>query len=368
MDKPGDTGGNRGKYRMKNLVAAAAATAVLGIAAAVGASARDLAEVSDFGSNPGNLRMFKFVPSDLPANSPLTVALHGCTQTAGDYDDETGWIGLAEKVPFALLLPEQQSANNFNRCFNWFMPDDIARDRGEALSIKQMIDRMIQDHAIDPGRIYITGLSAGGAMTAVMLATYPEIFAGGAIIAGIPYKCATSISQAFSCMNPGTDASPATWSSLVRNASPHQGPWPVVSIWHGTEDKTVAPQNARELVDQWTTVHGIDQIADGQETVHGHSRKVFKDADGRELVELYDISGMGHGKPVAPGTGDEQCGTVGPFILDAGICSSYHIADFWSLQAGPGPVAPLQRQMLSQIEKMQKKLDELKIKVLQVKQ
>jgi poly(3-hydroxybutyrate) depolymerase len=154
----------------------------------------------------------------------------------------------------------------------------------------------------------------------------------------------------------------------VRNASPHQGPWPVVSIWHGTAGHTVAPLNARELIDQWTEVHGIDQVADGQDTVHGHARQVFKDADGTVLVESYAIAGMGHGTPVAPGTDEEQCGTVGPFVLDAGICSSYHITDFWGLLDGQEPVPPLRRQMLNHIENMQRKLDELKTKVEQVNQ
>ncbi len=369
MDILGNAWGDTVKRRLKSATAAAAATAVLVLAAADKTPAQTLVEVDEFGSNPGDLRMFKFVPNGLPANSPLVVALHGCTQSAADYDDETGWVGIAEKAPsFALLLPEQQTANNFNRCFNWFMLEDIARDKGEALSIKQMIDKMKQDHAIDPERIYITGLSAGGAMTAVMLATYPEIFTGGAIIAGIPYKCATGIPQAFSCMNPGNDASPTTWAALVRNASPHQGPWPIVSIWHGTIDHTVSPVNARELVDQWTEVHGIDQIADAQDVVHGHTRQVFMDADGKVLVESYAIAGMGHGTPVAPGTGEEQCGTVGPFVLDAGICSSYHIANFWGLPAQQENVHPLRRQMLNQIEIMQRKLNELKARVEQVNQ
>lgn len=353
------------KHGMKLVVTAAAA---LLLATATKSPAQNLSEVADFGSNPGNLQMFAFVPNALPANSPLVVALHGCTQAAAKYDDETGWVRMAERVPFALLLPQQQSSNNPRLCFNWFEANDIARDRGEALSIKQMIDKMVRDHAIDPKRIFITGLSAGGAMTSVMLATYPELFAGGAIIAGLPYKCATSIPQAFSCMNPGNDLAPGTWAAQVRNASPHQGPWPILSIWHGTTDHTVAPMNAQELVDQWTEVHGIDQVADGQDTVNGHTRKTFKDADGKVLVESYLIANMGHGTPVSPGSGGEQCGTTGPHILDAGICSSFHIATFWGLIAQSSPDTPLRRQMLDQIETLNKKLNELKSKVEQIKQ
>ena len=137
--------------------------------------------------------MFAYVPEQLPRAPALVVVLHGCGQTAAAYDFGTGWSTLAKRYGFALLMPEQQRANNANTCFNWFNPGDIARGRGEAASIRQMIARMVADHEIDPRRIYITGLSAGGAMTSVMLAVYPEVFAGGAIIAGLPYGIASNV-------------------------------------------------------------------------------------------------------------------------------------------------------------------------------
>src|SRR5918994_3299526 len=100
-------------------------------------------EVFGFGSNPGNLRMLSYVPEGLPAGVPLVVVLHGCTQTAIGYGLGSGWLMLAEELGFALLLPEQRRVNNRNGCFNWFKPDDIERDRGEAQSIVQMIDHMV---------------------------------------------------------------------------------------------------------------------------------------------------------------------------------------------------------------------------------
>src|SRR5262249_38435435 len=122
-------------------------------------------EVTDFGTNPGNLRMFKYVPSGLPASSPLVVVLHGCTQNARDFAAEAGWIELADRLRLALALPEQSQGNNPRSCFNWFVISHNRRGQGEALSIKQMVDKMKSDHGIDPGRIFVTGLSAGGAMT-----------------------------------------------------------------------------------------------------------------------------------------------------------------------------------------------------------
>ncbi len=289
------------------------------------------AEVTAFGTNPGNLRMFKYVPAGLPANAPLVVAMHGCAQSAASYDTETGWQMLAERWQFALLLPQQQSVNNSSSCFNWFETGDTTRGQGEALSIKQMVDKMVTDHGSARNRVYATGLSAGGAMTAVMLATYPDVFAGGAIVAGIPYRCASTQSAAFGCLSPGVDLTPAQWGDKVRAASSWTGPWPIVSVWHGDADSTVRPINLVESMQQWTNVHGIDQVADVTDTVAGYPHKAYKTTTGATRVETYTIAGMGHGTPVDPGTGETQCGTAGAYILDANICSSYYIARTWGL-------------------------------------
>jgi poly(hydroxyalkanoate) depolymerase family esterase len=177
-----------------------------------------LREVFGFGSNPGNLRMFAYRPPTLAENPALVVVLHGCTQTAAAYDLGAGWSTLADRYGFALLLPEQQRSNNPNGCFNWFQPAHSRRNYGEPLSIRQMIERSIVDWGIDRRRVFITGLSAGGAMTSVMLACYPEVFAGGAIIAGLPYGAATNVQQAFETMFQSPSRSPGEWGDLVRRA------------------------------------------------------------------------------------------------------------------------------------------------------
>ncbi|MCF6525170.1 PHB depolymerase family esterase [Streptomyces sp. JJ36] len=295
------------------------------------ASAAGLQEVTAFGSNPGGLRMFTYVPDGLASDRPLVVALHGCTQSAAAYDDETGWTELADRMRFAVVLPEQRSTNNFNRCFNWFQGTDTARGRGEALSIAQMAAWMRSAHGVDPERTYVTGLSAGGAMTAVMMAAYPDRFAGGGVVAGLPYRCATSMVYAFTCMNPGVNKSPGAWGDLVRGASSHAGPWPVLSVWHGTADYTVAPTNQRELVEQWTDVHGTDAVPETTDQVAGYPHRVYEDAAGRPVVEAYEITGMGHGQPVDPGTGTAQCGRAAAYVLDVNICAAYHMAVSWGL-------------------------------------
>jgi poly(hydroxyalkanoate) depolymerase family esterase len=291
-----------------------------------------LTSVASFGSNPGNLKMYTYTPAGVGDNAPLVVVLHGCTQTANDYVN-AGWNQLADTWKFQVVYAEQQTANHSNRCFNWYETGDIQRDAGEALSIKQMVDYVKAHASIDPSRVYVTGLSAGGAMTAVMLATYPDVFAGGAIVAGLPYKCATSLTETTTCMYSGKDQTPAQWGNLVRGAySSYAGPRPKVSIWHGTGDTTVKPSNATEGVEQWTNVLGIDATADATSTVSGATRSEYRDANGNTLVEWWSIPNMGHGTPVDPGYSPAGgCGTAGAYILDVNLCSTYRIGQFFGL-------------------------------------
>jgi poly(hydroxyalkanoate) depolymerase family esterase len=287
-----------------------------------------LTDLVNFGSNPGALRARRHVPENLPGSAPLVVVLHGCTQTASGYDHGAGWSALADSQGFALLYPEQQRPNNANLCFNWFEPGDMMRNGGEALSIRQMIEAMVLAHRLDRSRIFITGLSAGGAMTSVMLATYPEVFAGGAIIAGLPFGTANSIPTAFDRMRGHGGPSEARLQQLLRAASPHTGPWPTLSVWHGSADQIVVGSNADDIIGQWRTIHGIDDEAPPSTTmVDGHSRRVWKDGSGREVIEHYRIKGMGHGTPLAA----NGIGTPGPFMIDAGISSTQRIAQFWQI-------------------------------------
>ena len=242
--------------------------------------------VSGFGSNPGNLRMFTYTPSQLAPNPGLVVVLHGCTQTAAAYAHGAGWLTLADRYGFALLLPEQQMSNNQNGCFNWFLPGDTRRGGGEALSIRQMIENMVIENKIDRRRVFITGLSAGGAMTSVMLACYPEVFAAGAIIAGLPYGAARNVQQAFECMFQSPPRSAREWGDLVRAATPYRGPWPRISVWHGTSDKMVVPSNAREILKQWTDVHGLSATPWSEARVDGYPRQVWLSNVQEELIEF----------------------------------------------------------------------------------
>lgn len=320
MARLGRTIGDLARYR-KAMAAMAQAQAPAG---------GRLAEVAGLSANPGNLRMLAYVPETLAPRPALVVVLHGCTQTAEGYDLGTGWSTLADRHGFALLYPEQRRANNPNACFSWFEPGDTARGAGEAASIRAMIARMVEDHGIDESRIYVTGLSAGGAMTAAMLAAYPEVFAAGAVVAGLPYGTAAGVQEAFESMFTGRAREAGDWGDRVRAASSHGGPWPRVSVWHGDADTTVVPGNGDEVVKQWIDVHGI-ALRSGRATREGAAtRRVWRDAAGTVMVEQMTIPGLAHGTPLAT-SGEEACGQAGPYLLEAGISSTHHIARFFGL-------------------------------------
>jgi feruloyl esterase len=307
--------------------------------------------VGSFGSNPGNLDMYRYVPSGIGPNAPLVVVLHGCTQSANDMAAAGGWNAMADSRKFYVVYPQQKTANNPVSCFDWFgkynTPSDktnITRGKGEDESIKQMVDKAKADFSIDPSRVYVVGFSAGAAMAAVMLATYPDVFAAGAIFAGIPYNCpSTSNSDVFSCQNPGKTMSSSAWGDLVRAAAPGGGRHPRVSIWQGSSDSTVGTQNEKELVKQWTDVNGLGQTPTSSSTVAGCGSSgcphdVYADGTGVR-VESYVISGMGHDYPVDPSHG---CGASGSFVTDAHVCATGAVADFFlgGGSTGDGGVGP----------------------------
>jgi poly(hydroxyalkanoate) depolymerase family esterase len=261
--------------------------------------------------------------------------LHGCTQDAATYDRGSGWSTLAERQGFALLYPEQSRANNPMLCFNWFSGNDSQRGMGEAASIKAMIDAMRKAHDIDTSRIFVTGLSAGGAMASVMLATYPETFAAGAIIAGVAYGCASDVTEAFDCMGGRARSDAAQLGARVRRASPHKGPWPRVQIWQGSADTTVTPGNADAIALQWAFLHGLDPKPDRTDRVHNFPRRAWLGADGRPLIEQYAITGMAHGIPLDPNAGAEGVGEAGAHMLDVGLSSTELIAAFFGIAPQP---------------------------------
>lgn len=287
--------------------------------------------VDGFGDNPARLRMFKYVPANAPAHPAMVVVLHHCYQKADDYIQEAGWQTLSDRYGFVMLLPEEVPFNDLNRCWRWWS-DDAVRGKGEPESIRQMIEKMVADYDVDRSRIFITGLSSGGSMTLVMMATYPELFAAGGAIGAVPFRCAENMFEVANCMALGSFDSDQVAGDLVREASANQGAWPKLSYWHGDGDVISTAGNADAIVGQWTNVHGTDAVPDKEDTVDGYPHYTYNDATGQPVVELYRIIGMGHSVPVDPdkGCGDDRDG-LGDWVTDRNICSSYYIAKFWGL-------------------------------------
>ena len=306
----------------------AAARLKRGVAAGRGDHrSRPLAETADFGPNPGGLRMWSYTPPAVGPKPALVVVLHGCTQTAQAYADGAGWLTLADRYGFVVLCPEQVGANNPNGCFNWFLAEDQQRGRGEAASIHAMVQACVRQHRIDQGRIFVTGLSAGGAMASVMLAAYPETFAGGGVVAGLPYGAAETMPAAFGAMFQCIPKDGGALGDKVRAASGHRGPWPRVSVWHGGADHTVVPANGDEVAKQWADVHGASP--EGDVHMAGRVRSSWA-VDGETMVELHRLGGLAHGTPLSS-RGEDGCGAPGPFLIEAGVSSSLEMLKFWGL-------------------------------------
>ncbi|GAA4224213.1 poly(3-hydroxybutyrate) depolymerase [Sagittula marina] len=307
------------------------------------------AEFTDFSPNPGTLGALLHVPPDTSPGLPLVVALHGCTQQAADFDNETGLANLADATPFLLLLPNQNPANMSNQCFRFYDQADNRPGQGESASILAMIDAVLAQHDADPARVYILGLSGGGGMTAAMMANHPERFAGGAILAGVPYGCnrpasawdwlwsvyhympVDGLDATYACGIYGYDASdrsPRDWASYVTAVSGPRDTWPLLSLWQGGADDTVDPRNLQELTDQWTAVQGLDQTPDLIQSIGTATRSVYTDNSGAARIETWALPGFDHAVPIDP---ENACGTAGPHIADADLCAVRHIAAFWGL-------------------------------------
>ena len=268
-------------------------------------------------ANPGNLILHTHVPAGLANRAPLVVLLHGCGQDPESFADDTGWRALADRLGFVLLMPGQSDDNNSQRCFNWFRPGDNERDRGEAASIAAMTRATLAQYRCDPARVFVTGLSAGGAMTACLLAAYPDLYAAGAVVAGLPAGAARNVLGAMSRMaGRGRQLSPVQWTARARAMAPpgFAGRWPSLSIWRGSADPVVAPLNATLLAEQWTGLLGIE-LAPTQTVVHPG---VTCDSWGqpKASVQLWTIADAGHVYPV----GEDQ-----------GVSAAAEIAKFWGI-------------------------------------
>ena len=251
-----------------------------------------------FGNAAGTRAYKLYVPSgEAAAPRPLVVMLHGCKQNPDDFAAGTRMNELAEAQGVVVLYPGQERNANQMGCWNWFRESDQRRDAGEPSIIAEMTRRIVDTHAIDPQRVYVAGLSAGGAMAAVLAATYPELYAAVGIHSGLPHAAANSLPSALSAMRHGP--------AKRANGTPvNGGPAVPTIVFHGDQDKTVHPCNGDEVIAQarWSSAaHADDGNGSGMTVERGEAgggraftRTIHRDAEGRCDAEHWLVHGTAH--------------------------------------------------------------------------
>ncbi|MTK03942.1 PHB depolymerase family esterase [Micromonospora sp. CP22] len=268
------------------------------------AYAASLTEVTNFGDNPGRMRMHIYVPDNRPARPATVVAMHGCGGSGPGFYSGSEFASLADRHGFIVIYPSATQQAGFGNCFDTW--SDAAKRRGggsDPVSIMSMIRYAQQQHSADPDRVYATGSSSGGMMTNHMLALYPDVFKAGAAFMGVPYNCFANAADyppgSSQCTGGNMNRTPQQWGDAVRQAYPgYSGPRPRVQLWHGTNDTLVPYSLLQEAVEQWTNVFGLSQTPTSTDTPQANwNRRRFADTSGTVQVEAYSIQGAGHSLP-----------------------------------------------------------------------
>jgi poly(hydroxyalkanoate) depolymerase family esterase len=222
----------------------------------------------------------------------LLVMLHGGTQDVDDFAAGTRMNALAEEHGFIVAYPRQSKAANASLCWNWFSPENQMRGRGEPAIIAGITREIIIEYAVDPARVFVAGLSAGGAMAAVMGATYPDLYAAVGVHSGLPYRSAADLPSAFAAMR-GDARLPGRRSRKSRGAG-KDGPRVRTIIFHGDADNIVHPSNAANIVEAEIGRDSVERAEARHATNRAHTRTVRRDKTGAVVVEQWLIHGSGH--------------------------------------------------------------------------
>lgn len=286
-----------------------------------GAKFLSLTHLSDHGSIGYRL----YVPAT-PADAamPLVIMLHGCTQSPEDFAIGTGMNAIAEELGWLIAYPAQPFTRNAQKCWNWFRPEDQLRDKGEPALIASIASDIVRGQRADPSRIYIAGLSAGGAAAVIAASRYPDIFSAVGVHSGLPAGSATDVPSAFSAMRSGGQV------------PPHHAVVPVI-VFHGSADKTVHPRNARAVISQATdAMSGLSCETTAIKTVgdRAATRTVHRGRDGRPMAELWEIEGAGHAW-----MGGQEGGS---YVDPTGPDASRHMIEFF-LHHAKRVVAPKEK-------------------------
>ena len=239
-------------------------------------------------SNAAGSRTYKlFIPSRCQGQRlPLIVMLHGCTQSPDDFAAGTRMNFLAEEQNCFVVYPEQPSGANQSKCWNWFRTSDQRRGGGEPSMIAGITRQIMRDHVIDPKRVYVAGLSAGGAAAAIMGATYSDLYAAVGIHSGLACGAASDLPSAFAAMRQGGG------SKAVADGKTSV---PTI-VFHGDRDTTVHPKNGDQIIEQSArATRPTTKVLRGR-VPHGHAytRTILIDGAGRAISEHWNIDGAGH--------------------------------------------------------------------------
>ena len=228
-----------------------------------------------------------YVPSGYHGQPvPLIVMLHGCTQSPDDFAAGTRMNEAAEESTCLVAYPEQTTAANVSKCWNWFSAGDQRRDQGEPALIAGITLQIMQDYAVDPRRVYVAGLSAGGATAAIMGEAYPDLYAATGVHSGLACGAARDLTSAMAAMRQGGGA---------HLAAPGKQAIPAI-VFHGDRDTTVHPRNGDEVIAQASPAATLRMRAEDGRAPGGHAytRTLHADAAGRTVLEQWVVHGAGH--------------------------------------------------------------------------
>lgn len=276
---------------------APAASAHTGAAPAAPAAAAALTEVTNFGTNPSNLKMYVYVPNRVTTRPAVLVAVHYCTGSGPVFYSSTEYASLADRYGFIVIYP---SVTRSSKCFDVSSRQALTRGGGsDPVGIKSMVDWVTRTYNADTSRVFATGTSSGAMMTNVLLGDYPDVFAGGSAFAGVPFGCfATTNGSEWNseCANGRVIRTPQEWGNLVRNAYPgYTGARPRMQLWHGTADTTLRYPNFGEEVKQWTNVRGLGQTPSATDSPQsGWTRTRYGATGNKAPVEAISLQGVTH--------------------------------------------------------------------------
>ena len=305
----------------------------------------------------GSRPYFVYTPDNYRSGTmvPLLVMLHGCTQTAADFAKGTAMNELAEHHSFIVLYPQQTRVYNLGRCWNWYSPKNQERGKGEPASIAGIIQTVMSTTdlwTIDPQRVYVAGISAGGAMAVILGATYPDLIAAIGVHSGMEYQAASNVISGLQTMRHG-GPNPAQQGELAYRAmGAFSRPVPAI-VFHGTDDKVAAPINGDQVVEQWmrtdalasgeTYVASLDKphtVMPGRAT-NGYPYRVssWKVPNGDEIQAYWKVAGMGH----AWSGGDPR----GSYTDPLGPSASLAMYQFFMAHSLSGPRSEVTEQTTS---------------------